>query len=171
MYSRLPNCLRAVAGQLLAPLPRSRQNLVFWQSLRPIWIRVSNTRRRGAQIPAVPCNRPASIRACQRILMWRLPHAKASIPPVERDLKGSHLPRNEGSAWNPKGYNAIRGHAAVSANPSMETLARWLRIDVRCLVNILPQRASIIELFKPTLYYLTPVFIAPRVILSGVKLR
>ena len=33
------------------------------------------------------------------------------------------------------------------------------------------QRASIIELFKPTLYYLTPVLIAPRVILSGVKLR
>ena len=91
---------------------------------------------------------------------------------MERDLKGIHVPRNEGSAWNPKGYNAIRrGHAAVSANPFIETLARWLRIDVLCLVNILPQRASIIELFKPTLYYLTPVFIAPRVILSGVKLR
>jgi hypothetical protein len=53
----------------------------------------------------------------------------------------------------------------------LETLARWLRKGVHCLVNILPQRASIIELFKPTLYYLTPVFIAPRVILSGVKLR
>jgi len=34
-----------------------------------------------------------------------------------------------------------------------------------------PQRASIIELFKPTLYYLTPVLIAPRVMVSGVKLR
>ena len=33
------------------------------------------------------------------------------------------------------------------------------------------KRASIIELLKPTLYYLTPVLIAPRVILSGVKLR
>jgi len=33
------------------------------------------------------------------------------------------------------------------------------------------QRASIIELFKPTLYYLTPILIAPRVIESGVKPR
>lgn len=34
-----------------------------------------------------------------------------------------------------------------------------------------PPRASIIELFKPTLYCLTPVRIAPRVIVRGVKLR
>jgi hypothetical protein len=33
------------------------------------------------------------------------------------------------------------------------------------------QRASIIELLKPTLYCLTSVLIPPRVILSGVKLR
>jgi len=36
MYSRLPNCLRAVAGQPQASLPRGRQNLVFRQSLRPV---------------------------------------------------------------------------------------------------------------------------------------
>jgi len=30
---------------------------------------------------------------------------------------------------------------------------------------------GIIELFMPTIYYLTPILIAPRVIMSGVKLR
>ena len=40
-----------------------------------------------------------------------------------------------------------------------------------CPLQRASQRASIIELLKPTLYYLTPVLIAPRVELSGVKLR
>jgi hypothetical protein len=34
-----------------------------------------------------------------------------------------------------------------------------------------PQRASILELFKPTLYCLTPLLIAPRVMLFGVTRR
>jgi hypothetical protein len=34
-----------------------------------------------------------------------------------------------------------------------------------------PPRTGIIERFKPTLYCLTPVLIAPRVIVSGVTLR
>jgi hypothetical protein len=34
-----------------------------------------------------------------------------------------------------------------------------------------PQRASIIELFKPILYCLTPILIAPRVMVFGMKRR
>jgi len=33
------------------------------------------------------------------------------------------------------------------------------------------QRANMVELFRPVLYCLTPALIAPRVRLSGVKLR
>jgi hypothetical protein len=33
------------------------------------------------------------------------------------------------------------------------------------------QRANIVELSRPVLYCLTPVLIAPRVMLSGMKLR
>ena len=51
MYPRPPNCLRARVDQLLASLPRSRQNLVFRLSLRLIWIRVSSIRPSGVQIP------------------------------------------------------------------------------------------------------------------------
>ena len=36
MCSRLPNCLRTVADQLLVSLPRGRQNLVVQQFLHPI---------------------------------------------------------------------------------------------------------------------------------------
>ena len=34
-----------------------------------------------------------------------------------------------------------------------------------------PPRASIMERFKPTLYCLTPLLIAPRVVVFGVTLR
>jgi hypothetical protein len=56
-----------------------------------------------------------------------------------------------------------RDHSSSYRSPTVRVLRQLTASGL--------QRANIVELFRPALYCLTPVLIAPRVKLSGVKLR